>query len=97
MSKNLSAIGESVDFEWDAEKEARNEQKHGVSFHEAATIFGDPLAITFENPDHSTDEHRYLTFGTSRFGQLLVVPYGSFRKHKNNQRSAYDQARKEHL
>ncbi len=65
-----------MEFEWDPEKAAINEQKHGVTFKEAATIFGDPLTITFEDPDHSLDEEqRYLTFGKSRFDRLLVVSH----------------------
>lgn len=64
-----------MEFEWDLKKAEANKRKHGVSFHEAATVFGDPLAITFMDPDHSIDENRYLTFGLSRFNQLLVVSH----------------------
>ena len=64
-----------MEFEWDPRKAETNKSKHGVSFHEAATVFGDTLAITFADPDHSIDEDRYLTFGLSRFGQLLVVSH----------------------
>ena len=53
----------------------RNLAKHGVSFAEAATVFGDPLAITFADPDHSGDEDRFLTFGHSAEGHLLVVSH----------------------
>jgi hypothetical protein len=42
-----------VDFEWDLDKARLNLVKHGVSFDEAATVFGDPLAITIDDPDHS--------------------------------------------
>jgi len=62
-------------FEWDDRKAAANEKKHGVSFHEAATGFGDPLAITFADPDHSENERRYVTFGMSRVDRLLVVAH----------------------
>ena len=64
-----------MEFEWDVGKETANEEKHGVSFHEAATVFGDPLAVTYADPDHSDDEYRWLTFGKSRFGHLLVVSH----------------------
>ena len=64
-----------MEFEWDPKKAATNERRHGVTFHEAATVFGDPLAITFTDPDHSADEERYLTFGLSRFERLLVVSH----------------------
>lgn len=66
-----------MEFEWDTKKAEANKRKHGVSFHEAATVFGDPLAITFTDPDHSIDEERYLTFGLSRFDRLLVVSHAS--------------------
>ena len=45
----------SMELEWDPKKAPTNERKHPVSFHEAATVFGDSLAITF-SPDHSDDE-----------------------------------------
>jgi uncharacterized protein len=60
-------------FEWDAEKAAANLAKHGVSFEEATTVFGDPLAITFADPDHSESERRLLTFGVSSSRHLLLV------------------------
>ena len=60
-------------FEWDPDKSDANLKKHGISFHEASTIFGDPLAITFNDPDHSIGERRFLTFGHSRANQLLCV------------------------
>jgi uncharacterized DUF497 family protein len=62
-------------FEWNEKKASANARKHGVTFHEAATVFGDPLAITFADPDHSIDEQRYLTFGVSRFARLIVVSH----------------------
>jgi uncharacterized protein len=64
-----------MDFEWDPAKAASNLAKHKVSFHEAATVFGDPAAITFSDPDHSEDEDRFLTFGHSVGGHLLVVSH----------------------
>jgi len=62
-------------FEWDPNKAKRNERKHGISFQEAATVFGDPLSITFEDPDHSLEENRYVTFGLSLQRHLLVVAH----------------------
>jgi len=62
-----------MEFEWDPDKSEANLKKHGISFHEASTVFGDPLAITFNDPDHSIGEHRFLTFGYSRMNQLLVI------------------------
>ncbi len=54
-----------IEFEWDPRKAAANLRKHGVSFHEAATVFGDSMAYTFDDPDHSESEQRFLTFGQS--------------------------------
>lgn len=64
-----------MEFEWDPKKSAANERKHNISFHEAATIFGDRFAMTFADPDHSTNEERYLTFGLSKHNCLLVVSH----------------------
>ncbi len=62
-----------MEFEWDSEKAMANLRKHRISFEEASSVFGDPLAITFHDPDHSVGEVRSLTFGVSRSGTLLVV------------------------
>lgn len=64
-----------MEFEWDDGKAASNEQKHGVSFPEAQTVFADPLALTGYDPDHSDDEERYITMGTSLDGRLLVISH----------------------
>jgi hypothetical protein len=64
-----------MEFEWDPKKATANVQKHDVTFQEAATVFGDPLAITFEDPDHSTDENRYITFGLSLQKRLIIVSH----------------------
>ncbi|HET7197448.1 MAG TPA: BrnT family toxin [Burkholderiales bacterium] len=60
-------------FTWDPTKEQHNKGKHGVGFQEATTVFGDPLAITVSDPDHSTGEERLLTIGQTSAGQLTVV------------------------
>ena len=64
-----------MEFEWDPDKADRNWRKHGVSFHEAATVFDDPLAITYADPEHSDEEARFLTFGHSGNGRFLVVSH----------------------
>lgn len=63
----------SLAFEWDAEKSLANERKHGVSFDEAATAFGDPLSVTIRDPDHSDDEDRFILLGSTYLGRILVV------------------------
>ena len=68
-------------FDWDAAKAAANLRKHKVLFVEAASVFGDPLACTFADPDHSTGESRWLTFGISHAGRLLVVSHADYDDH----------------
>ena len=63
----------SLSFEWDAQKARTNERKHGVSFNEAATAFGDPLSVTIPDPDHSDDEDRCVLVGSTYLGSILVV------------------------
>ena len=64
-----------MEFEWDARKAAANFKKHGVTFTEAMTVFGDPLELAIADPDHSEDEFRFLSMGLSATGRLLVVAY----------------------
>jgi uncharacterized DUF497 family protein len=64
-----------MEFEWDTGKATLNRRKHRVSLEEASSVFGDPLAITFRDPDHSVGEARFLTFGLSTTGVLLVVSH----------------------
>lgn len=68
-----------MQFDWDPRKAAENFSRHGVPFHEATTVFDDPLAITYPDPDHSQDESRHLTFGTSTNGRLLAVAHTEVR------------------
>jgi len=62
-----------MQFEWDPAKAARNLAKHGVSFDDASTVFGDPLAGTILDPRHSVEEQRFVTIGYSASGSLVVV------------------------
>ena len=62
-------------FEWDQQKALQNASKHGVSFDEAATVFGDPLSLTIPDPDHSLGEARFITMGRSENDRLLVVAH----------------------
>jgi len=64
-----------MDFEWDTEKAARNCRKHGVSFHEAATVFSDPFSTTYHDPDHSATEDRSITVGMSWSGRVIIVAH----------------------
>lgn len=62
-------------FEWESQKAKTNLQKHKVSFEEAATALSDPFAATGTDPDHSIGEFRYITFGISKRGRLIVVAH----------------------
>lgn len=62
-------------YEWDAAKAARNLKKHGISFEEAATVFLDPPAMTFPDPDHSPGEDREITIGHTMKKRLVFVAH----------------------
>ena len=90
---------EDVEFEWDDVKAESNLKKHSVSFEEGATIFNDPEIATIFDPDHSKDEERYISIGTSIQGNLLVIVHTergerirliSCRKATNTERKVYE-------
>ncbi|THJ20518.1 MAG: BrnT family toxin [Nitrospira sp. CG24E] len=62
-------------YEWDPEKATENLRKHKVSFAEAASVFLDPLALTFSDPDHSQEEDRAITIGSSSNQRVLFVSH----------------------
>ena len=62
-------------FEWDSEKSAGNVDKHGISFEEAATVFGDTLGKIVDDPRHSIGEKRFVLMGRSDQDRLLAVMY----------------------
>lgn len=64
-----------MQFEWNPEKAKSNLRKHKVSFEEATTVFRDDFALTGDDPDHSIGEERFVTFGLSSSGRLLIVAY----------------------
>ena len=87
-------------FEWDEAKDLSNQRKHGVSFEESKTVFGDPNSITISDEEHSEEDH-YLDIGMSFRGRLLVVSYTergasiriiSCRKATKSERKTYEQA-----
>lgn len=84
--------------EWDAYKAKANLQKHGVAFSEAASIFLDPLAATFPDPDHSMGEHRFITVGYSSLGRLIIVAHADseFAVRIVSARTASARERKRH-
>ncbi len=62
-------------FSWDPKKAGANLRKHTVSFEEASTVFRDVFSVTGSDPDHSVEEHRFVTFGNSNQNRLLVVSH----------------------
>jgi hypothetical protein len=91
-----------MEFEWDPGKAADNLRKHKVSFSEAASVLGDPLGTTAPDPDHSAEEHRYITVGSSNRGRLLMVAHAerhgrirviSARTLTRNERRVYEETR----
>lgn len=60
-------------FEWEPSKAAANERKHGVTFDEAGTVFGDTLSATGRDLEHSIGEPRFVTLGISSYGRVLAV------------------------
>ena len=68
-------------FEWDPSKAASNLDKHGISFHEAKTVFDNPLAAIFDDEAHSIGEIREIIIGYSQSNQLLII---SFTEHINS-------------
>jgi uncharacterized DUF497 family protein len=92
-----------MEFEWDPNKAAENLRKHQVSFTEAATVLGDFLGTTVPDPDHSGDELRYITVGSSNRGRLPMVAHAerqqririvSARKLTRNERRVYEETQR---
>jgi len=89
-----------MDFEWDPNKAHANQRKHGVSFTEAAEVFGDDHSSCTPDPDHSEGEERFLLFGMTSNGSYLVVAFTerqqtiriiSARHMSRQERKAYEQ------
>ena len=66
---------EEIEFSWDARKARENIRKHKASFEEASTVFYDESAIEFFDPEHSSDEERFLMLGLSGQLRIMVVCY----------------------
>ena len=64
---------EEIRFEWDENKNKINQEKHNVSFEEASTVFYDEAALVIGDPEHSSDEGRFIILGVSLAANLLVV------------------------
>jgi hypothetical protein len=89
-----------LSFEWDDKKAKSNAKKHGVTFDEASTVFGDALSLTIPDPVHSEVEDRFVTMGSSFRGKLVVVVHTergdniriiSARRANRRERKAYEE------
>ncbi|MFO7903763.1 MAG: BrnT family toxin [Planctomycetota bacterium] len=90
-----------VKFKWDGVKAALSVTKHGVTFDEASTVFGDPLAVIFDDEEHCVDEIREIIIGHSILERLLLVSFTergddtvriiSARKATKRERKDYEQ------
>jgi uncharacterized protein len=89
-----------VNFEWDPAKARKNRRKHRVTFEEAATVYGDALALTYPDPDHSISEQRFITVGMSSAKRVLIVAHTergasiriiSARKATHRERKHYEE------
>jgi len=67
--------GSAMNFEWDEAKNAANFDKHGIWFEEAQTVWADPHAMEFLDPDHSATEDRFIRIGYSTRGRILLVVF----------------------
>ena len=88
-----------MEFQWDSRKAVENLKKHGISFEEVRTVFGDFLSITIPDLIHSRIEERFITIGFSQEHRLLVVVHTeiddniriiSARKATANERKTYE-------
>ena len=91
-------------YEWDPEKAKANLRIHRVSFEEAASVFLDPLAVTYPDPDHSVEEIREITIGQSAKQRVIFLYHTQrrdririigARKATSSERRQYEEAREE--
>jgi len=89
-------------FEWDENKNKTNYKKHGIWFEEAKTVWADPAAIEFFDPEHSKSEDRFMRIGHATSENLLLVIFCergngnvirliSARKATNIERKQYEE------
>ena len=62
-------------YEWDPKKADENLKRHKISFDEATSVFADPFALTFDDPEHSVDQQRYITIGSSSTQRILFLSH----------------------
>lgn len=64
-----------IKFEWDEHKNKINKKKHDITFEEAVAVFSDDFAILFDDPEHSTDEERFLIIGLASIRGVCIVSH----------------------
>ena len=88
-------------YEWDPAKAQANVKKHRVTFEEAASVFLDPSALTFWDPDHSEGEDHQITIGRSARHRVLFIAHAprdgrvriiSARKATRKEQKQYEEA-----
>ena len=90
----------ALGFTWNAAKSAANVRKHGISFEDASTAFGDPHSITVPDPLHSAAESRFALIGATKRGLIVIVSHTerndtvriiSARKATRHERATYEE------
>jgi uncharacterized protein len=69
------AYSKNMKFEWDENKNRPNYKKHGVWFEEAQTLWADAESVEFFDPEHSSNEDRFIRIGHSTRSRLLLVVF----------------------
>lgn len=64
-----------MNFDWDEAKNRTNHKKHGVWFEEAQSVWADPVAVEFFDPEHSRTEDRFIRVGVSTAPRILLVVF----------------------
>ncbi len=66
---------DTINFEWDENKNEINKKKHGLSFETAQEVFYDEFAVVFDDPDHSVGEERFLIIGMTESSKICIVSH----------------------
>jgi len=75
---------DDAEFEWDEAKNLSNQKKHGISFEDAARVFGDPLMVLF--PDGETGgEERWRALGQVGGVAVIMVAH-TYRNHDDQEK-----------
>ena len=70
------------DFEWDSNKDALNQEKHGVSFALAQLAFLDHNRVILEDLEHSDSEGEKRFYCLGRVSGGIMTVRFAYRKNK---------------